>query len=1058
MNSITRRNMQPLQPQEKIRVGICAMEKKAHSKPMQSIMANMQMFNEFELIYFPEKTILEDRRLVYGLMKANGIPCPKHVVIERDPKTLELMGPAAEHFHEDEDFIEVGDQKIMKPFVEKPVDAEDHNICIYYNMSAGGGCKSLFRKVGDRSSSFDPLQRTIRRDGTYMYEPFSKTQGTDIKIYTVGEEYAHAEARKSPVIDGVVKRAKDGKEVRIPIVLTPLEKDIARRVCAAFGQMVCGFDLLRTNTGALVIDVNGWSFVKSAKKYYDDAARILREHMLHLTGRSSRLPSVHSLLNFPRDAMNDSESEGEHEDERFVSKEPALERKEAHGRWQNHELLAVLAVLRHADRTPKNKFKFKTTRPEFINLHKRYAKDSKKEAKMKNPQQLQDTLDIVALLLGLTPEQLEDGVRRTTSHYSEAGSDQPMGVSSWALAKQQHGKELEPEPVCSAIENQLTVQETEHLEHMKHVLEEDGHFNGIYRKVQLKPVAWTEQSEAEVKEVQVVLKYGGVLTPAGIAQAHRLGGEFRRTMYPGDTTSKDKDGLLRLHATQRHDFKVYSSEEGRVQMSAAAFVRGLLDLEGSSETSLTPISTALVEINSEMLDDMPREAQMLLDKAKSDLYPAVVAEEGTAKEGDSEAPSCPSMIGQMVALRDAMNQLCDELSTLDIKRTEAVMCGEGHAPVEPNIVETESSVGVRLRHCVTSRPKLAVKRWHKLRGDLWNKKAGTWDVSKVPEIHDAAKYDIMHQPHLAKSLKTVYTIACELNHVIVPGEYGSNELTRIRIGKAVCGSLIKKLVCDLDNSVGAGTPVPKLPDQKIVTAVNYLNRKKILTTLPSQPELSPINQASDEPLGSPREAEFAGLDPRHAKKLVNVHRRVRTRLYFTSESHIQTLLNVVRLCHRAPDILGDCETGSTAASPSDAGSMSTPQKAAQELNKPRQTSADLSGIAVNVNYPYTPPHAGSRKDGEDVAIVCPQAEEKIRDQPILDYLTQIVFRLYEDRSATDPAKRYRVEVLFSPGARGHPLEAFDNNHMMELVPKESLHEEDEPLTLAQVKQLLMPFI
>jgi hypothetical protein len=32
-------------------------------------------------------------------------------------------------------------------------------------------------------------------------------------------------------------------------------------------------------------------------------------------------------------------------------------------------------------------------------------------------------------------------------------------------------------------------------------------------------------------------------------------------------------GLLRLHSTYRHDLKIYSSDEGRVQMSAAAFAK-----------------------------------------------------------------------------------------------------------------------------------------------------------------------------------------------------------------------------------------------------------------------------------------------------------------------------------------------------------------------------------------------------------------------------------------------------------------------------------------------------
>ena len=53
-------------------------------------------------------------------------------------------------------------------------------------------------QVYERSSIYSPISR-VRKFGSYLYEDFMPTDGQDVKVYTIGLHYAHAEARKSPV-------------------------------------------------------------------------------------------------------------------------------------------------------------------------------------------------------------------------------------------------------------------------------------------------------------------------------------------------------------------------------------------------------------------------------------------------------------------------------------------------------------------------------------------------------------------------------------------------------------------------------------------------------------------------------------------------------------------------------------------------------------------------------------------------------------------------------------------------------------------------------------------
>ncbi|KAK4025447.1 hypothetical protein OUZ56_014515 [Daphnia magna] len=857
--------------------GICAMAKKSNSKPMREILARLDEFDYIKTIIFPEETILkepvdkwpvcdclisfhskgfpldkavayaelvrpftvnnlrkqfdlQDRRKVYGILRRAGIALPRFAILDRDSPD-----PSQHSLIESEDHVEVNGVVFNKPFVEKPISAEDHNIYIYYPTSAGGGSQRLFRKIGSRSSVYSPESK-VRKTGSYIYEDFIPTDGADVKVYTVGPDYAHAEARKSPALDGKVERDHEGKEIRYPVILSNHEKLIARKVCLAFNQTVCGFDLLRANGRSFVCDVNGFSFVKNSAKYYDDCARIMGNMILRRLA-----PTLHIPWALP-----------------FQLDDPPIV-PTTFGKMM--ELRCVVAVIRHGDRTPKQKMKMEVRHPRFFALWKSYESEvNGRHLKLKKPAQLQEVLDIARFLLSEV----------------EAGSaDREL--------EEKRGK----------------------LEQLKTVLEMYGHFSGINRKVQLKyqprgrpPSGCSEEDTHNEPSLLLILKWGGELTPAGRVQAEELGRIFR-CMYPGGQGNQGL-GLLRLHSTYRHDLKIYASDEGRVQMTAAAFAKGLLALEGE----LTPILFQMVKsANTNGLLDNDGEASSLQHMVKSRLQELLQMDrELNANEHREINPCGARSIEAALHVIGNPVQCCVKVYELVSKLVEIVRAKRD---------DPKTKNGV-LYHGETW--ELMARRWGKLEKDFKLREDRLeFDISKIPDIYDCIKYDIQHNQAALKfnHAQELYMLVKALADVVIPQEYGLSDQDKLAIGQGICNPLMRKIRADLQRNIEEDLPM------------------------------------SDESVNR--------LDPRYSHGVSSPGRHVRTRLYFTSESHIHSLLTVLRF-------------------------------------------------------------GGLVEGGEGADEQWRRAMEYVSQISELNYMSQVVIMLYEDQSK-DPTseQRFHVELHFSPG-------------------------------------------
>jgi inositol hexakisphosphate/diphosphoinositol-pentakisphosphate kinase len=867
------------------KIGVCALDSKARSKPSRNILNRLIKEGEFEVIVFgdkvildedvenwpvcdflisffsdgfpldkaiayaklrkpfcvndlPMQTILWDRRICLEILTKLNVPTPERVEVNRDggpkvqsadiaqrcfektgirfpvmgaqPETDQVANPVVVML-DDGDTISVDGKTLTKPFVEKPTDGEDHNIHIYYPKSQGGGGRRLFRKINNKSSEKDDtlsVPRSITEPGSsYIYEQFLKVENAeDVKAYTVGAEYCHAETRKSPVVDGVVKRNPNGKEVRYVTSLDKDEAGMAARIVDGFGQRVCGFDLLRVGDKSYVIDVNGWSFVKDNNDYYDKCANVMKSmfirekvrldnkrqaptsetgeandkeatashrkstvssHRSHLKAvlRSSsvtrlrdlarkpgspelsqqpsplaspgfepfvmpRSPGIPQTDQLPPPAVADDNhhyqtlQESIHEAEEHADHVPAPASK---SQWK---LKGMVAVIRHADRTPKQKFKFTFHTKPFVDLLKGHREEVLLvgEAALKTVQE--------AVQQALREEEEDETKLRTLSNaLDKKGSWPGTKVQIKPMFRKRRQEELPIE-----LQDKTLIDQDVNVKPMPTPIQSNSsepsdkhHRNESSHDVTLSRISAAENNLV-LDKLQLVMKWGGEPTHSARYQAQDLGENMRN-----DLLLMNKDAL--------RDVRVFTSSERRVSTSAQIFTASFLD-----QKELDP---NFITVRKDLLDDS-NAAKDVMDKVKKKL-------KGLLRQG-KQAPEqfawpkdgtpepylvVRSVVELMKFHRRVMLQNFTRLRPENeqgppIKNPPS---NTSSASLETTKSSSSDNPGVdpkqiQSRWCCGEDAALFKERWEKLFKEFTD--AEKVDPSKISELYDTMKFDALH--------------------------------------------------------------------------------------------------------------------------------------------------------------------------------------------------------------------------------------------------------------------------------------------------------------------------
>ncbi|KAI1179415.1 hypothetical protein F4777DRAFT_475358 [Nemania sp. FL0916] len=1123
--------------------------------PLDKAIAYVKARKPFCVNDVPMQKILWDRRLCLRILDMISVPTPQRIEVNRDGGPDLLTPEVAKHTKEvsgidltatdpglycaprkvelldDGDILSVDGTLLKKPFVEKPISGEDHNIIIYFPRSAGGGARKLFRKIGNKSSEFVEdlvVPRAITEpNSSFIYEKFMQVDNAeDVKAYTVGSHYCHAETRKSPVVDGIVRRNTHGKEIRYVTALNPDEKEMASKIARTFGQRVCGFDLLRAGGKSCVIDVNGWSFVKDNESYYDHCASILKEMFMaerikrggptpplaspsatdindplarallpskdkevlpagHSQSAShTALPSVagalphedaskeanpdeksvggsstarsetalassitsklhHGIINplahltagsstpssVPATAPTTHPATPNNGMEECIDSQPTPPPPPPKHSWK---LKGLVSVIRHADRTPKQKYKFTFHTQPFIDL----LKGHQEEVLLIGEAALASVLEAVdvAIKQGVEDRNKLKALRNVlVKKGGWAGTKvqikpmfskrRPVDVTPESMAdanEMDKSDPLAPEkttrPDIEEANDTLGVR-IEDPNNQSVATDEEGksHDNTRQdtprRQDSMSGVTMSKFTAADnsfvLDKLQLIVKWGGEPTHSARYQAQELAQNMRN-----DYMLLNRDILDEVH--------VFSSSERRVTTSAQIWAASFLGQKDLPDDFIT--------IQKDLLDDS-NAAKDEMDKVKKKLKGLL--RKGNERpsqfawpEGMPEPSEVQTRVVQLMNFHRYVMQhnysklysgAMNSLNAINTSASERATSESSSASMASSLSQANAISNIQARWCCGEDAELFRERWEKLFAEFCDHEK--IDPSKISELYDTMKFDALHNRQFLEWVFTPPKHMLEEEFGVTPNRDNKN--------------------------------MPKESDEPSKSNDDRSDKSQVVGSPPSERTDKSDGSERSEAQNTMRRIFRRRSWMKHSSEIVQPDeyfhlQRGNNRTKAKTDARFEPLRELYQLAKVMFDFICPQEYGISDSEKLEIGlltSLPLLKEIVQDLEE-MQASDDAKSFFyfTKESHIYTLLNC----------ILEGGIETKInrRTIPELDYLSQICFELYESENKGalnaplpgQPAFNYSIRITISPGCHIYdPLDIqLDSKHCIGCAPRRSL--------------------